>query len=74
MLARKVENPRSREVVHDDGLGPAMPSLIASNGSRYVSNIKSIIPGLVKIAGRQIEIVVDFRINATSKARESVRP
>ena len=49
-------------------------ALIAPNGSRYVSKHQVYHSWACEDGGRQIEMVVDFRINATSKARESVRP
>jgi RNase P subunit RPR2 len=48
-------------------------SLIAPNGSRYVSNHEVYHFWSCEDCGHQTEMVVDFRINVSSKPSESIR-
>ena len=81
MLARK-EEATTREVIimatWNSPYGMACPgcdaSLIAPNRSRYVSKYQVSHFWSCEGCGRQIEMVVDFRTNAASKASESGRP
>jgi hypothetical protein len=47
--------------------------LIAPNGSRYVSNHEVYHFWSCEDCGHQTEMVVDFRINVSSKPSESIR-